>query len=59
MRPSFPLLMGAFAAYSYGATVVSAAWFLRRDHGLELAASIGWAALLFSPWVVVVDEPSR
>lgn len=45
--------MGVFAAYSYGATVVSAAWFLRRDHGLDLVASLGWAALLFSPWVVV------
>lgn len=53
MRPLFPVLMGVFAAYSYAATVVSAAWFLRRDHGLDLFASLGWAALLFSPWVVV------
>ena len=53
MRPGFPVLMGVFAAYSYGATALSAAWFLRRDHGLDLIASIGWAALLFWPWVAV------
>lgn len=53
LRPTFPVLLGVFAAYSYGATAMSAAWFLRRDHGLGLAASIGWAALMFSPWVVV------
>ncbi|NBW09590.1 MAG: LytTR family transcriptional regulator [Caulobacteraceae bacterium] len=49
----FPALMTGFAAYSYGATALSAAWFLRRDFGLTLWPSIGWAALLFSPWVAV------
>jgi DNA-binding LytR/AlgR family response regulator len=49
----FPALIGAFAAYSYGATAVSAAWFLRRDFGLAFLPSIGWAALLFSPWIAV------
>jgi DNA-binding LytR/AlgR family response regulator len=53
MRLPFPALLGVFAAYSYGATTVSAAWFLRRDFGLGLWQSIGWAALLFSPWVGV------
>ncbi len=53
LRLPFAVLLGAFAAYSYGATTVSAAWFLRRDFGLGLAASTGWAALLFSPWVAV------
>ena len=52
-RFAFPAAIGAFAAYSYGATAVSAAWFLRRDYDLALMPSIGWAALLFSPWVVV------
>lgn len=45
--------MSVFAAYSFGATTVSAAWFLRRDYGLDLAASLGWAALTFSPWIAV------
>ena len=52
-RIPFPAAIGAFAAYSYGATAVSAAWFIRRDYGLALMPSIGWAALLFSPWVIV------
>ncbi|HEX8471740.1 MAG TPA: LytTR family DNA-binding domain-containing protein [Brevundimonas sp.] len=52
-RISFAAAIGAFAAYSYGATAVSAAWFLRRDYGFGLVPSIVWAALLFSPWVVV------
>jgi len=52
-RLPFPVLVGAFAAYSYGATTISAAWFLRRDFSLSVWPSIGWAALLFSPWVAV------
>lgn len=52
-RIPFPAVIGAFAAYSYGATAVSASWFLRRDYGFALIPSISWAALLFSPWVVV------
>lgn len=52
-RLRFPVLMAGIAAYSYGATAVSAAWFLRRDFGLEVWPSIGWAALLFCPWVAV------
>jgi len=53
VRLPFPALLGAFAAYSYGATTVSAAWFLRRDFSLDLWESLCWAALLFSPWVLV------
>jgi hypothetical protein len=52
-RLPFPALMSAFAAYSYGATTISAAWFLRGDFGLALWPSISWAALLFAPWVAV------
>jgi DNA-binding LytR/AlgR family response regulator len=52
-RLPFPVLIGAFAAYSYAATAVSAAWFLRRDFGLGITESLGWAALLFSPWIGV------
>ena len=32
---------------------MSAAWFLRRDHGFGVSESIGWAALMFSPWIAV------
>ncbi len=46
-------MLGAVAAYSYGATAVSAAWFLRRDYGFGLIESIGWAGLMFSPWIAV------
>lgn len=52
-RPSFPAVLAVFAAYSYGATTVSAAWFLRRDYGFGVVDSIGWAGLMFSPWVAV------
>jgi len=52
-RLPFPAALGLFAAYSYGATAVSAAWFLRRDHGFGLTESIGWAGLKFSPWIAV------
>lgn len=43
--------VGLFAAYSYLATTVSAAWFLRRDYGADLAASLVWAGLLYAPGV--------
>ena len=52
-RIPFPAVLGAFAVYSYGATTVSAAWFLRRDYGLGVSASLGWAGLMFSPWIAV------
>ncbi|WP_298163172.1 LytTR family DNA-binding domain-containing protein [Brevundimonas sp.] len=52
-RLPFPAVLGAFAVYSYGATTVSASWFLRRDYGLGVIESIGWAGLIFSPWIAV------
>ncbi|WP_439471232.1 LytTR family DNA-binding domain-containing protein [Brevundimonas sp.] len=48
----FSLGLGLFAAYSYGATTLSAAWFLRRDHDSAFGTSLLWAALLYSPTVV-------
>lgn len=41
------------AAYSYAATVLSAAWFMRRDGVLELGPSIAWAALKYGVWIPV------
>lgn len=52
-RVPLPAVVVAFAAYAYGATTVSAAWFLRRDLGLGVSESLVWAALTFSPWVAV------
>ncbi|WP_420477741.1 LytTR family DNA-binding domain-containing protein [Brevundimonas sp. FT23028] len=51
-RISFSLGLGLFAAYSYGATIVSAAWFLRRDHDVAFGTSLAWAALLYAPTVI-------
>ena len=46
--------MTAFAAYSYVATVVSVAWYLRRDRPeLDLATSLLWAGLTYAPWLAV------
>lgn len=50
-RIPFSAGLGLFAAYSYAATTVSAAWFVRRDHGADLSASLLWAALLYAPSV--------
>lgn len=41
--------MALFSTYSYLATTVSAAWFLRRDFGADLPTSLVWAALLYAP----------
>lgn len=51
-RIPFGVALGLFAAYSYLATIVSAAWFVRRDHGADVPASLIWAALLYAPTVV-------
>lgn len=51
-RISFSLGLGLFAVYSYGATIVSAAWFLRRDHDATFGTSLAWAALLYAPTVL-------
>lgn len=50
-RTPFGAGLGLFAAYSYAATTVSAAWFVRRDHGVDLSTSLLWAALLYAPSV--------
>lgn len=51
-RIPFGVVLGLFATYSYLATIVSAAWFVRRDHGADLPASLIWAALLYAPTVL-------
>jgi len=50
-RIPFGVGLGLFATYSYTATIVSAAWFIRRDHGADLPTSLLWAALLYAPGV--------
>lgn len=50
-RIPFGVGLGLFAAYSYAATTVSAAWFLRRDYGADLMTSLLWAGLLYAPSV--------
>ena len=50
-RVPFSVGLGLFAAYSYLATVGSAAWFLRRDTGADLTTSLLWAGLLYAPTV--------
>lgn len=52
-RIPFGAGVGLFAAYSYAATVISAAWFLRRDHGVDLPTSLLWAGLVFAPTVAM------
>jgi DNA-binding LytR/AlgR family response regulator len=52
--PSVAIVVIGFAAYSYAATVVSVAWYLRRERPqLELSTSLLWAALSYAPWLVV------
>ena len=47
-------IMIGFAAYSYVATVLAVAWYLRRsDPDLGLAKSLTWAALTYAPWLGV------
>jgi DNA-binding LytR/AlgR family response regulator len=51
-RIPFSLGLGLFAAYSYGATILSASWFLRRDHEAAFLTSLIWAALLYAPTAI-------
>jgi DNA-binding LytR/AlgR family response regulator len=51
--PSVAVVMIGFAAYAYGATVLSVAWYLRRDRPeLAFSTSLLWAALSYAPWLV-------
>lgn len=52
-RWGFPAAVGGFATYSYLATTVTAAWFLRRAHPLTATESLAWAAALYAPWLGV------
>lgn len=52
-RVPFPAWVWLFAAYAYSATTVSAAWFLRRDHGVDVPTSLLWAGAAFAPCLVV------
>lgn len=52
--PSVAVVMTGFAAYSYVATVLSVAWYLRRDRPeLALSTSLLWAGLSYMPWLGV------
>lgn len=52
--PSVAVVMTGFATYSYGATVASVAWYLRRDRPeLDLSTSLLWAGLTYAPWLAV------
>ncbi len=50
-RVPFAVGVSLFAAYSYLATTISAAWFIRRDYGADLFGSLVWAGLLYAPTV--------
>ncbi|WP_395943500.1 LytR/AlgR family response regulator transcription factor [Brevundimonas sp.] len=53
-RLSPAVVTAGFAAYSYAATVLSVAWYLRRDDpALGLETSLIWAALTYAPWLGV------
>ena len=41
------------AAYSYVATILSAAWFMRRDDALAFWESVLWAAARYGIWIPV------
>ena len=52
--PSVAVVMTGFAAYSYAATVLSVAWYLRRARPeLDLPTSLLWAGLTYAPWLTV------
>lgn len=51
-RIPFAAALGLFAAYSYMATVLSASWFLRRDHDAAFIPSLLWAVALYAPHLV-------
>lgn len=53
-RPSVAAVVGLFTAYSYVATVLTVAWYLRRGSAdLSVSASLLWAALAYMPWLAV------
>ena len=46
--------VGLFTAYSYVATVLAVAWYLRRGSAeVSVGASLLWAALSYTPWLGV------
>ncbi len=53
-HPSVTAVVGLFTAYSYVATVLAVAWYLRRGSAdLSVRASLLWAALSYTPWLAV------
>ena len=48
------VVVGAFATYSFAATVVSVSWYLRRSSpALSVPSALTWAVLSYSPWLGV------
>ena len=53
-RLSVAAVVGLFTAYSYVATVLAVAWYLRRGSAdLSVGGSLLWAALSYMPWLAV------
>lgn len=53
-RLSVTAVVGLFTAYSYVATVLAVAWYLRRKSAdLSVGGSLLWAALSYMPWLAV------
>ena len=53
-RPPVRVVLGAFAAYSFAATVVSVSWYLRRSSpALSVPSALTWAVLSYAPWLGV------
>lgn len=53
-RLSVAAVVGLFTAYSYVATVLAVAWYLRRGSAdLSVGGSLLWAALSYTPWLAV------
>lgn len=53
-HPSVEAVVGLFTGYSYIATVLTVAWYLRRGStDLSVSASLLWAALSYMPWLAV------
>ncbi len=51
---SVTAVVGLFTAYSYVATVLVVAWYLRRGSAdLSVGGSLLWAALSYMPWLAV------
>lgn len=48
------VVVGAFAAYSFTATVVSVSWYLHRSSpALSALSALTWAVLSYAPWLGV------